>query len=89
MYTENGEGNNKIVIFSTADNLKHLSESERIYVDGIFQTSPRLFYQIFTLHSMRYWKQFPFAYCLLPGKSHGIYLQAFELSNKSPETLDT
>ena len=85
--TEDGEGNDKIITFSTADKLKHLSESEKIYVDGTFQTCPKLFYQIFTLHSMKYGKQFPFAYCLLPGISRGIYLRALELVKQKSRNL--
>ena len=64
---EDGDGDDKIIIFSTSDNLRHLSESEKIYEDGTFQTCPKLFYQIFTLRSTKYRKQLPFAYCILPG----------------------
>ena len=87
LMTEDGEGNAKIIIFSTAAYLKHLSQSEKVYVDGTFQTCPKLFYQIFTLHSMKYGKQFPFAYCLHPGKSRGIYLRAFKLVKQKSRTL--
>ena len=88
LMTGDGEGNDKIIIFSTAANLKHLSQSDKIYVDGTFQTCPKLFYQIFTLHSMKHGKQFQFAYCLVPGKSHGIYLRAFELVKQKSRTLE-
>ena len=84
---EDGEGDDKIIIFSTSVNLRHLSKSKKIYVDGTFQTCPQLFYQIFTLHSMTYGKQFPFAYCLLPGKSRTIYLRAFELIKQKSHEL--
>ena len=87
LMTEDGDGGDKIIIFSTSDNLRHLSESEKIYVDGTFQTCPRLFYQIFTLHSMKYGKQFPFAYCLLPGKSRNIYSRVFELVKQKSQNL--
>ena len=48
-------------------------------MDGTFQTCPSLFYQIFTLHAFKNGKQFPFVYCLLPGKSRLLYLRALEL----------
>ena len=75
MLAEDG-GEDKIIVFSTAANLKHLSESEKIYVDGTFETCPRLFY---TLHAFKHGKQFPFAYCLLAGKPRAIYQRAFEI----------
>ena len=39
---EDGDGDDKITIFSTSGNLRHLSKSEKLYVDGTFQTCPRL-----------------------------------------------
>ena len=88
LLAEDGEGDDKIIIFSTAANLKHLSESDKIYVDGTFQTCPCLFYQIFTLHAFKHGKQFPFAYCLLPGKSRAIYQRAFEIVKRKAEELE-
>ena len=66
---ENGNENDRMVIFTTSDNLRYLSNADIIYMDGTFQTCPSLFYQIFTLHAFKNGKQFPFVYCLLPGKS--------------------
>ena len=45
------DGDDKIIIFSTDANIRHLSEADKIYIDGTFQTCPRLFYQIFTVHA--------------------------------------
>ena len=36
---------------------------------------------------MKYGKQFPFAYCVLPGKSRGIYLRTFELVKQKSRNL--
>ena len=81
---EDREGDHKIIIFPTSVNLSHLSESEMIYVDGTFQTCPKLFYQIFTLHSMKYGKQF---YCLLPGKLVlGLLESIYKMDSNSPRT---
>ena len=56
-------------------------------MDGTFQTCPRLFYQIFTIHTFKNGKQFSFAYCLLPGKFSAVYLRAFELIKQKAEDL--
>ena len=40
----------KIILLGTQSNLHHLAEAECLYMDGTFQTCPRLFYQIFSIH---------------------------------------
>ena len=35
----------KIILLGTQSNLHHLAEAECFYVDGTFETCPRLFYQ--------------------------------------------
>ena len=45
------EQGGKIVIFTTTDNMRYLSEVERIYMDGTFQTCPSIFYQVLTTHA--------------------------------------
>ena len=57
-------------------------------MDGTFQTCPRLFYQIFTIHTFKNGKQFPFAYCLLPGIFSTVYLRAFQLIKQKAEDLE-
>ena len=69
LLVEDGQGDSKIVIFSTEHNLELLAQAEKIYVDGTFQICPRVFYQIFSLHAFKNGRQFPLVYCLLPGKS--------------------
>ena len=49
---------------------------ETIYVDGTFEISPRLFYQVFTVNAFVHGQQFP-VYGLLPGKSRGVYKKFF------------
>ena len=71
----------------TTSNIRNLAEADKVFMDGTFQTCPRLFYQIFTIHAFKNGKQFPFAYCLLPGKSRAVYLGAFELIKQKAEDL--
>ncbi len=48
--------------------LQLLAQSGELYVDGTFQIAPRLFYQMFTIHTFKRGQQFPLVYCLLPPK---------------------
>ena len=81
LFAEQGNEEDKIIIFKTADNIRYLSNADRIYMDGTFQTCPNLFYQIFTCHAFKHGKQFPYMYCLLPGKSRNIYLTRVRASH--------
>lgn len=63
---EDSEGADKIINFVSSDNFQLHSEADKILVNGIFQTYPRMFYQMFAIHSFKNRKQFPFAYCLVP-----------------------
>ena len=54
LIAEQGGDEDKIVIFTTTDNMRYLSEVERIYMDGTFQTCPSIFYQIFTIHIQKW-----------------------------------
>jgi len=40
----------RILIFSTENNLKLMDQSTNWLVDGTFKTVPSLFYQLFTIH---------------------------------------
>ena len=49
LIAEDNDGDDKLIIFGTDKNIELLCESDAIYVDGTFQTCPKLFYQIFTM----------------------------------------
>ena len=53
LFAEQGNEEYIIIIFTTADNIMNLSNADRIYLDGTFQTCPSLFYQIFTFHAFK------------------------------------
>ena len=62
-----------VFLFSTQGIIKLIAEAATLYMDGTFQICPRLFYQVFTIHSFKHGQQFPLAYFLLPGKAHSSY----------------
>ena len=70
---------NDIHVFATEDNLKILAEADELYMDGTFQITSHLFYQVFTVHAFKHGQPFPLAYCLLPGKSREAYNECFTM----------
>ena len=56
-------------------------------MDGTFQTCPRLFYQIFTIHAFKNGKQFPLVYSLLPNKSRDTYVRLFDVVKQKAISL--
>ena len=53
LMAEDSEGADKIVVFVSADIFQCHSEADKILVDGIFQTCPRMFYEVYTIHSFK------------------------------------
>ena len=55
LMAEDGEGSNKLIIFSTTrlGNIQNLAEADKVFMDRTFQTCPGLFYQIFTIHAFK------------------------------------
>ena len=66
-------------ILSTENALQHLSEADTFFVDGTFSVCPSIFYQIFTIHIMKYNQVFPMIYALLPNKQRHSYNRAYML----------
>jgi len=67
-----------VVAFSCKTNLTYLRQVKTIYVDGTFKTCPKLFYQLFTVHSVSNDVYAPPSVFLLPGKSVGNYTDALK-----------
>ena len=76
LVAEDGD-NDKIIIFASERNLRQLAAAESLYVDGTFQICPRVFYQVFTIHSLVNGLHVPLAYCLLPDKRQETYERVF------------
>ena len=79
LLAEDGDGDARLVIFATNENLMKLVEADTLYVDGTFQTCPRVFYQIFTIHATYAGKHIPLVYCLLPNKRQETYERVFRI----------
>ena len=48
-------------------------------MDGTFSICPLIFYQVFTIHIMKYNQVFPMIYALLPNKQQNSYNRAYML----------
>jgi hypothetical protein len=52
----------RMLIFSTTDNLRHLSHADTYFCDGTFEVSPELYYQMYTIHAFVNQKMSPLVY---------------------------
>ncbi|MCP3668398.1 MAG: hypothetical protein GY696_38925 [Gammaproteobacteria bacterium] len=59
-------GQDRILIFSTNNNLNVLETSDKWFADGTFSISPPLFTQLYTIHAERMNRVHPLIYALLP-----------------------
>jgi len=73
------DGRDRILVFSTDDNLKKLCESDVIIADGTFYSCPGLFTQLYTLHGTINGSVFPLVFALLPNKKEDTYVRFFTL----------
>lgn len=89
---DNESTTNRILIFSTPQYLKLLSDSSRWFCDGTFRTCPRLFLQLYTIHGAIGNTSLPFVFALLPNKNQITYTTFFQslrnfLSNPKPNII--
>lgn len=75
---DSGPGPQRILLFSTAENLALLERSQDWYGDGTFKVSPNLFYQLYTLHAFVNDSCVPLVYALLPDKRQETYVKFLE-----------
>ena len=54
LIAEDEDGDDKLIVFGTDKNIALSCEADTIYVDGTFQTCPKLLYQIFTFHAFKH-----------------------------------
>ena len=67
-------GPDRLLIFSTQENLRLLRQAQIVFSDGTFKCAPsRLFPQLYTIHAKCYGSVVPLVYCLLPNKREATY----------------
>lgn len=73
------EGEKIIYGFGTENFLEILCKADKIYMDGTFSASPKLFTQLYTIHTHYNGHMIPLIYLLLPDKSSKTYQICFEI----------
>lgn len=83
---DSGNTDERILIFTTNENLNILMSSGEWFMDGTFDLCPILFYQLFTVHAFKGKLIVPLVFCLLPNKQQVTYEKMFQaLKNLKPE----
>ncbi|XP_016664947.1 uncharacterized protein LOC107885764, partial [Acyrthosiphon pisum] len=72
----------RIVLFSTDDSLKMLTEAKTWYCDGNFNLSPKYFLQLYVIRVQKNDSYITAVYCLLERKTMSIYEEMFKLIRK-------
>ena len=74
-------GNERILLFTTTENLKWLQEAKFWIMDGTFKTVPNLFRQLYTIHAPASgnvnFQIVPLVYALMSLKSEELYQKLF------------
>ncbi|VDI61105.1 Hypothetical predicted protein [Mytilus galloprovincialis] len=78
----------RIMMFTTRQNLTHLTAADIIYGDGTFYTCPDVFFQLYTFHAFVDGAIYPLVYALLPGKSQIIYTRFLTLLKEACQRFD-
>ncbi|CAF5026388.1 unnamed protein product, partial [Rotaria socialis] len=63
----------RILLFSTSEQLKMLFAAKTIFMDGTFSTCPKMFDQVYTIHAIKYDQSFPCVFGLLPNRQKSTY----------------
>ncbi|KII73004.1 hypothetical protein RF11_00672 [Thelohanellus kitauei] len=72
----------RILIFSTEENLRLLSNHRTWFCDGTFKTCPSLFQQLYSIHVKIYESTVPLVYALLPRKNEATYNELFHFISR-------
>ncbi|CAF2151195.1 unnamed protein product [Rotaria magnacalcarata] len=68
-----GPGNDRIIIFASAEQLQLLENGEQLLVDGTFKVTPSIFYQLYAIHVVYRNAVLPVVFALLPNKTQQTY----------------
>ena len=77
-YNSTNNNTNQMLIFMSDEAIEILRKSTRWQLDGTFKSSPKQFYQIFTIHAYFGKKLLPCVYCLLKKKDRETYDTALQ-----------
>ena len=70
---DSGPGDDRIIIFSTAENLVLLVQSREWFADGTFKVTPQPFHQLYTIHARLFGSVIPLVFVLMPNRTRETY----------------
>ena len=73
MYDSGIDDNDRLLIYSTDENLDAMANRTDWFVDGTFKCAPEIFYQVFTIHIFIHGTVIPVLFALLPNKQQSTY----------------
>lgn len=78
-YSDTGNNNlNRVLLFKFVLGIKTLSRSSQIFADGTFDTVPKIFFQLYTIHADIFGYTFPCIYVLTLSKKKEVYEKIFD-----------
>ncbi|KHJ40540.1 hypothetical protein D918_09430 [Trichuris suis] len=78
MHDSGAEDEERVLIFSTQENVRHLSASATLSCDGTFKTSPTQLAQLFTVHGVVLGYPVPLVYALTMRKREQTYRYVYQ-----------
>ena len=84
---EDGDGVNKIIVFTSDSALHVLTNANTCHMGGMFAIAPRLFYQIVTLHALILGIMLPLVFGLLPNKERNTHIRSLSLVKEKSASL--
>ncbi|XP_046546596.1 uncharacterized protein LOC124256665 [Haliotis rubra] len=72
-----GEYDEKMLVFSSMDQLTVLQSADNLYMDSTFSSCPSLWNQVYIIHARRGSKTYPLVFALLPDRQRTTYCRRF------------
>lgn len=79
LLVDDGEGKDRILIFATNEFLRLMCNCDKLWGDGTFKQSPKLFYQLYSIHGKYNNQMLPLIYAVLPNKFETTYIRILRL----------
>ncbi|CAF0801757.1 unnamed protein product [Rotaria sordida] len=70
-------GAERVIVYSTDQQMHLLFSNKTIFIDGTFSTAPNGFNQVFLIHVQEFGQGVPVAFCLLPNRRAATYIELF------------
>ncbi len=79
----NDREEDRLLIFGTTQNLRHLCAADTIFMDGTFKAAPEMYQQVYSIHVQVMETMVPVCVGLLPAKNTETYVRFFRLIQKA------